>query len=301
MQFYTDGEFIEAERATVPILDYGYLYGDGCFESIGVAGGVILDLDERIDRLFNSATMLRIEVPVSKAELKALLLETASRNGLQATPAGYLRPMLSRGVAPMGLPNANRGPGALRILANVFPREGYTGPIRVVSAVLSSYQRTTHTSLDPRVKFTAYTTSILANFEAADRGADWPIFRDEHGFITEASAANVFCFRRGKLWTPAATEILDGITHRRFIQVAGEVGFECIETNLTRYDIACADEAFVTSTIFCLDAIGTFEGSPLPDPLPGPVTTALRDAYVKSAMAAGTPVPALASGRAPLP
>jgi branched-subunit amino acid aminotransferase/4-amino-4-deoxychorismate lyase len=102
----------------------------------------------------------------------------------------------------------------------------------------------------------------------------------------------VFVFRRGTLWTPPATEGLDGITHRRIMDVAREQGYDCAEANLTRYDLACADEMFVSSGSARIDAIGAFEGWPLPEPLPGPVTTALYEAYITSAMAAGTPVPA---------
>jgi branched-chain amino acid aminotransferase len=297
--YYVDGEWVDAEEATVPMLDYGFLYGDSCYDDIAINGGVVFDLDRRLERFFNSAKMLRLVVPVAKAELKELVLEAAVRNAFHESPRGYLRPHLSRGFGHEGVFGGNRGPGTLRIIANsagelpsnITTVRGNRDEIGIEGAILSSYERTTNMAIDPRVKFSYYATSILSNFEAADRGAKWSVFRNRDGFIREASGGNVFVYRRETLWTPPVTEGLDGVTHRRVMEVARELGYECVETNLTRYDLVCADELFVSSGSARMDAISSFEGTPLPDPVPGPVTTALYEAYIKSAMAAGTPVP----------
>jgi branched-chain amino acid aminotransferase len=300
--YYVDGEWVDAEEATVPMLDYGFLYGDSCYDDIAVNGGVIFDLDRRLERFCNSAKMLRLVMPVSEDELRQLVLETAVRNGLQDDQYGSLRPHLSRGLGRMGVFGGNRGAGTLRILCNSAgelpaefkTRRGDRDEIGIEAAIFSTYERTTNMAIDPRVKFSYYATSILSNFEAADRGAKWAVFRNRDGFIREASGGNVFVYRRGTLWTPPVTEGLDGVTHRRVMEVARGLGYECVETNLTRYDLVCADEMFVSSGSARMDAISSIEGSPLPEPLPGPVTTALHEGYVKSAMATGTPVPASA-------
>jgi branched-chain amino acid aminotransferase len=293
--FYSDGEFVEEQDVSVPIMDYGFLYGDAVYESLAVAEGVLLDLDERVERFFNSARLLRLVMPVSREELRALLLEAASRNNFQDGSVGAIRPHLSRGPGIMGVLQGNRGEGVLRIIVQSAPFNGYREPIPVVDAILSSYERTTNATIDPRVKFSCYSASIIANFEAHDRNAKWAIFRNRDGYVREAAGGNVFVYRRGALWTPPMTEALDGITHRRLIDVARAEGYEVHETNITRYDLECADELFICSTAICIDAIGAIDGVPLPDPAPGPVTTALRDAYVRDVMAAGTPVPARAA------
>jgi branched-chain amino acid aminotransferase len=294
MIYYMDGEFVPAEEAMIPALDFSCLYGDGCFDSLSVADGVALDLEWRVDRLFNSARLMRISVPVSKQRLAELLLETAARNGMHETPSGYLRPFLSRGKPPSGHIGAHRASrtGVLRILADIFPDDGYHGPIRTVKTVFSSYTRTTLGTIDPRIKALTYTTGILADIECVDRGADWPIFRDADGHITEISGGNLFCVKDGRITTPPLTGILGGVVRRRMINVARELGYECVETPLSRYDLETADEAFITAAIMCLHAIESHEGIELPAPVPGPVTQQLRDAYVVSAVAEGAPLPA---------
>jgi branched-chain amino acid aminotransferase len=289
-----DGEFVPAEQATIPALDFSCLYGDGLFDSLSVADGVALDLRWRIDRFFASARLMRLSVPVSKETLAELLLETAARNGMHDTPSGYLRPVLSRGKPPSGHIGAHRASrqGVLRILADIFPDDGYHGPIHTVKTVFSSYTRTTLGTLDPRIKALSYTTAILADIECVDRGADWPIFRDADGHITEISGGNLFCVKDGRLLTPPLTGI-----RRRMIDVARGLGYECLETNISRYDLETADEAFITAAIMCLHAIESHEGIDLPGPVPGPITSQLRDAYVESAVADGTPLPAAAAAR----
>jgi branched-chain amino acid aminotransferase len=302
--YYIDGEFVPAEDAVIPALDFSVMYGDGCFDSLSVANGVALDLDWRIERFFASATNMRIDVPVSRRELADLMLDLAARNGMTGEKSGYLRPELTRTVRPgrhfaswaaqgEGPPDRAVGKGVLRIFANLFEETGYFGDVPAVRAVLSSYMRTLPAVLDPRVKALGYTTSILAHIEAYERGADWPIFRDESSRITEVAGGNVFVVKDGRLLTPTVTGGLGGLVRRRMIDVARARGFECVETDLTRYDLECADEAFVTAAIMCVHAIASFEGVTLPVPAPGPVTVALRDAYVESALADGTPVPAL--------
>ena len=293
MWYYMDGEFVPAEQATIHPLDFSCLYGDGCFDSLSVADGVALDLDWRVERFFNSARLMRISVPVSQEALGELLLETAARNGMHDTPSGYLRPMLSRGKPPGGHIGAHRASrqGVLRILADIFPEDGYHGPIPTVKTVFSSYTRSTLTTLDPRIKALTYTTAILADIECVDRGADWPIFRDADGLITEISGGNLFVLKDGRLLTPPLTGILGGVVRRRMIGVARQQGYECIETNLTRYDLETADEAFITAAIMFLHAISNHEGIDLPGPVPGPVTSALRESYVQSAVRDGTPLP----------
>jgi branched-chain amino acid aminotransferase len=297
MWYYMDGKFVPAEEAMIPALDFSCLYGDGCFDSLSVADGVALDLEWRIERLFDSARLMRIAVPVSKERLAELLLETATRNGMHDTPSGYLRPLLSRGKPPSGHIGAHRASrqGVLRILADIFPNDGYHGPIPAVKTVFSSYTRTTLATIDPRIKALTYTTAILADIECVDRGADWPIFRDSSGHITEISGGNLFCVKDGVVLTPPITGILGGVVRRRMINVARDLGHECVETELTRYDLETADEAFITAAIMCVHAIKNHEGIDLPGSVPGPITTKLRDAYVKSAVKDGTPLTALAS------
>jgi branched-chain amino acid aminotransferase len=292
MWYYVNGGFVEDEAAKISVTDHSFLYGDGCFEGIGVCEGRVLHLDEHVTRLFKSARLLRMQVPVSWAELRELILETAARNGMDRSPMGYLRPLLSRGAGPLGLKYSNKlGPATLVIIPQLGDRRiAYTGEIEILSAVFSSYQRPGPTSLDSRIKANNYLTYILAFLEAQDRGADVAILRDPTGYVAEGHAMNLFCVHDGRLYVPQESLALAGITRRNVIATARRIGCECIETNLTRYDLVAADEVFVTSSLEAIAGIGSIDGEPLPAPIPGAVTTAVRAAYVKTALETGTPV-----------
>jgi branched-chain amino acid aminotransferase len=293
MWFYVNGRFVEDDDAKVSVTDRSFLYGDGCFEGIGVCEGRVLHLDEHVTRLFKSARLLRMQVPVVWAELRALIIETAARNGMDKSPMGYLRPLLSRGAGPLGLKYSNKlGPATLVIIPQLGDRRiAYTGEIEILSAVFSSYQRPAAGSLDARIKANNYLTYILAFLEAQDRGADVAILRDPAGHIAEGHAMNLFCVHDGRLYAPQESLALAGITRRNVIATARRIGYECIETNLTRYDLVAADEVFVTSSLEAIASIGSIDGEPLPASIPGAVTTAVRAAYVKTALETGTPVP----------
>ena len=292
MLFWNDGEFVDEREATVPVFDWGYLYGDGCFESIALIEGVLLDLDARLERLQKSAKAMRIEPDLSWERVRELVLETGARNNFAQARTGYLRPMLSRAASSIGIFSAKRT-GTLRILGKQNPPYQYGEAVPTVRTILSTYTRTTAMSLDPRIKSFSYSTGILARFEAEDRGADWAVFRDANGVITEAFSANVFCVSRGKIFTPRDTNVLSGITRRGVIAAARSAGYECVETDLTRYDLETADEFFLTSAGGNVQAVSDFEG--IPFIAPGPVTTAVRTAYIASAIASGTPVPVSAT------
>ena len=117
------------------------------------------------------------------------------------------------------------------------------------------------------------------------------ILRDPTGYVAEGHAMNLFCVHDGRLYVPQESLALAGITRRNVIATARRIGCECIETNLTRYDLVAADEVFVTSSLEAIAGIGSIDGEPLPAPIPGAVTTAVRAAYVKTALETGTPVP----------
>ena len=294
MWFYVNGRFVEDGDAMVPVTDHSFLYGDGCFEGIGACSGRILHLDEHVTRLFKSARMLRMNVPVSWSELRGLILETASRNGMAESPMGYLRPLLSRGAGPLGLKYSNKlGPATLVIIPQIGDRRiAYTGEIEVFTAAFSSYQRPGPSSLDARIKANNYLTYIMAFLEAQDHGADIAIMRDPDGYVAEGHAMNLFCVNDGRVLVPPESMALSGITRKAVIATARKAGFECLEVNLTRYDVTAADEIFVTSSLEAIAAISSVDGELLSGPVPGPVTKAIRDAYVKVALENGTPIPA---------
>lgn len=292
MWVYLDGCFVTEQDAKVAVTDHSFLYGDGCFEGIGVFNGRILHLDAHVERFFRSARMLRIDVPVDADSLRELILETAARNKMDASPQGYLRPVLSRGNGPMGLRWTVRLEGpTLAIIPQLTERRiAYGGETDVVSAITSTQVRAPSTSIEPRIKSNNYITSILAFIEAHDRGADVAIIRDDRGFISEGHAMNIFCVRDGQIMCPMESAALAGVTRSHVLTVARDLGLPVAETDLTAYDLICADEVFVTSSLEGVTAVGSVDGRPL-EPAPGPLTARLRAAYIEQAIVGGTAVP----------
>lgn len=290
-EFYVDGRFVPEEEALVPVTDHGFVYGDAFFEAIGVCQGRVLDLDAHLERFAWSARMMRIPLPAPIPEVRALLLETASRNGLRSAPAGGLRTIVSRGRGPLGVDASDQvGPPTFTIIASAG-EDRLTGPVQAVDAVTSTFTRPNPSSHETRIKATGYLTSILAFFEARDRGADIAILRDATGHVAEGHHANVFCVRRGAVCCPPADAGLAGVTRAGVLAAAASLGYPCREAPLTTYDLRCADEAFVTSTGTGIKALRTMDGDELPGPVPGPVTQAVRDAYVERVLDTGVPVP----------
>lgn len=292
MWFFVENRFVEDQAATVSVTDHSFLYGDGCFEGIGVCDGKILHLDEHVNRLFHSCRMLRLDLQHSKDEVRSLILETAKRNGMDTSPFGYLRPLVSRGAGPLGLKwSIGLGPAKLYVIPQLGQRRiSYMGEMETLTAATTSMTRATPSSLDPRVKSNNYLTSILAFLDAQDRGADIAILRDEKGFISEGHAMNLFCIKDGALRAPHTSVALAGITRANVMPIARELGYECTETLLTLYDLVNADEAFITSSLEGVAAISSIDGNSLRPPVPGPITESVRGAYTNAALEAGTPV-----------
>lgn len=293
MWVYLNGRFVEDAEAKVPVTDHSFLYGDGCFEGIGVCEGRVLHLEEHVARLFKSARMLRMTVPVTPPQLHDLIVETAARNGMAESRMGYLRPLLSRGAGPLGIKYSNKlGPATLVIIPQLGDRRiAYTGEIETLTAVFSSYTRPGAGSLDARIKANNYLTYILAFMEAQDRGADVAILRDPDGYVAEGHGMNLFCVQGERVLVPPESYALSGITRKNVIATARRIGVECVEAQLTRYDVTAADEVFVTSSLEAIASVGSIDGAALDGPVPGPVTRRVRDAYVKFALETGTPIP----------
>ena len=295
MWYYLNGQFVEDADATVSVTDRAFLYGDGCFEGLGVTQGKIPHLDDHIDRFYRSARMLRIEVPITASALKIAILQTGSRNGMRDVAGAYMRPLLSRGSGPLGVKNSRKvGPPTLVIIPQMTGRETLFGDhIEICNAVLTRYARTGSASLDPAIKSNNYLTSILAFMEAQDRDpdVDVAVLRDPQGFLAEGHAMNLFTVKDGRILTPMSSGALRGITRHYVLNVARGLGYETIETNLSDYDLVCADEAFVTSAMESIAAIGRVNGEALPGPIPGPITRRLRVAYLEHAIATATEIP----------
>jgi len=277
MEIYIDGEWLTRGEAKVSVFDHGLLYGDGVFEGIRVYARRIFRLRTHLERLYDSARALALEIPHSLDEMARLVGEAVARNRCED---GYIRLIATRGAGALGIdPRSCPRPCVIIIVDQVavYPRELYEQGVRVIT---SATRQVSHEAVDPRIKSLNYLKNILAKIDAQHANAHEAILLNGDGFIAECTADNLFLVRHGKLLTPAPQDgALEGITRGVILALAGEAGIPCAETRLTRYDVYTADEAFLTGTGAELMPIAAVDGRAIADGQPGAVTRRLRDAF----------------------
>jgi branched-chain amino acid aminotransferase len=263
---HVNGTLVPEPQAKISVFDHGFVYGDGVFEGIQVDGGVIYDLDEHVARLYRSAQYLGFAIPIAPEAMRAAIVEVARRNGLRD---GYLRPLVTRGQGPLGLERMNElSPPNVVIIPQVREARGE----RRLRATVVSTRRTPPQCLEPRVKSNNYLNNILGKLEQFRAGVDVGIMLAVDGYVAEACGENVFAVRDGHAWTPPATRSLEGITRGNVLRLMAEAGVPGGERDLTPYDLALADELFITATMTGIAYVVELDGRPIGDGEPGPIS-----------------------------
>lgn len=273
---YIDGEFVPESEAKISVLDHGFLYGDGVFEGIRAYKGVVFKLREHIDRLYDSAKFLKIEIPMSKEDLIEAILETIRKNGLKDC---YIRVVVTRGIGDLGLDPRKCGKPSIIIIAKPM------GPLlgkKTVSLIISSIRRDGVDATNHQAKSLNYLNSILAKLEAINAGADDAIMLDNRGFVSEATGENVFIVKNGKIMTPPPSSgVLLGITRNCIIELAKRLGYEVAERELTPFELLTADEIFLTGTAAEIVPVESINGRKIGMRVPGPITERLIEEFEK--------------------
>lgn len=283
-----NGEFVKGSDATVSILDWSFVYGDGIFEGVSVVDGKILKLDRHVDRLYRSAKRAGMEIPITKEEMADRWIETAKRNSMTE---GYMRPLISRGEGPLGIHNKDQldGPNVY-----VIPQVHRTGGIKQLESArarISSVRSPSPVVRDPRVKANHYLPNILAVDELEGTDADVAIRLDDDGYVTEAAAANVFVVSDGTVSTPPDQQILSGTTRAAVIDIVDDdERWEMNVTDLTPYDLYTADECFVTGSISGIKAITHLNSRAIGAGEIGPVTREINELLGDHLLETGTPI-----------
>src|SRR5271157_1702558 len=178
---YVDGDFVPKHKATVSVFDHGLLYGDGVFEGIRSYNGNVFRLEDHTERLYNSAKVIYIEIPMSRHEMSDAIMETVRKNQLRDA---YIRVVVTRGAGDMGVdPSSCKSPTVFIIAEAATSSLGSALP-RVVSLVISSVRRDSVDGTTHEVKSLNYLNSILAKMEAKRAGADDALMLDHRGFVS---------------------------------------------------------------------------------------------------------------------
>ena len=286
MKIYLDGNFVDAADAKVSVFDHGLLYGDGVFEGIRLYDGNIFRLEEHLERLEYSAKAILLPIPLNRAELSKATCETCRINGLKDA---YIRLVVTRGVGDLGLAPWLCPKPSLFIIASgisLYPQEHYDNGLAIVTVPT---RRIGPAALPATVKSLNYLNNIMAKIEARQFGALEAIMLNEQGYVAECTADNVFIVHRGELITPSASQgALKGITRGAILDIAREISIPLRETDLTRYDIWCADECFLTGTGAEVIPVVKLDGRVIGSGKPGALTQRILASFRQRVRIEGT-------------
>ncbi len=281
-KIWLDGKMIPWEEAKVHILTHTLHYGLGVFEGIRCyecteTRSAIFRLKNHIDRLYDSAHILMMEIPFSKKEVLQACKDIFKINKLKA---GYLRPLAFLGDGEMGL-YATGNPVRLAIVA--WPWGTYLGDEGVkngIRAKISSYTRHHINAMMTKSKAVGnYLNSILAKREAMMAGYEETIMLDAQGFAAEASGENLFVVRKGRIKTPPISNALDGITRDTVIQLLKDEGLHVEECLMTRDELYIADELFLTGTAAEITPVRELDHRKIGSGKPGPLTQKVQSLF----------------------
>jgi branched-chain amino acid aminotransferase len=278
---WMDGKLVPWDQAQVHVLTHTLHYGSGVFEGMRCydteRGPAVFRMREHLQRLYDSAHILMMDIPYSLDEMAEAVKETIRANELREC---YIRPLVHRGYGMMGV-NPLNSPVVVSIAVwkwgAYLGEEGLTRGIRVK---ISSFCRSHIQSLPTKAKATGnYLNSIMAKMEALKDGYNEALLLDTEGCISEGSGENVFVVIRGRIYTPGPKTILMGITRDTILNVLGDTGKPVIEATLTRDQLYMADEAFFTGTAAELTPIREVDHRTIGKGGRGPITHEVQKKY----------------------
>jgi branched-chain amino acid aminotransferase len=281
-KIWMDGSLVDWKDANVHVLSHGLHYGSGVFEGIRAystdQGPAVFRLQDHVDRFFNSAKMLLMEIPFTNKTIFDAIKETVHVNGLDSC---YIRPIAFLGYGEMGL---NPLMCKTSVSIAVWPWGTYLGEDGLQNGIrtkVSSWQRHDPNSVPPAVKCTGmYVNSSLAKVDAIKSGYDECILLNPQGEVAECTGENIFVIKNNALITPPISSgALDGITRDSIMRVASDMGYQVKEQTLLRSDLYIADEAFLTGTAAEVVPIASVDDREIGSGKPGEMTKRLQNAF----------------------
>jgi branched-chain amino acid aminotransferase len=276
-----NGRLVDKEDAKISVYDHGLLYGDGVFEGLRSYSGKVFRLDRHLDRLYESARAIWLEIPIKQNDLAKAVNDTLRANSLEDA---YIRLVVTRGAGSLGLdPNRTSDPQVIIITDKIalYPAELYERGLDIITA---STIRNHPAALSPRIKSLNYLNNILAKIEGLQAGCIEALMLNTKGEVAECTGDNIFLVRGGVLLTPPLDAgILEGVTRDAVIELARESKIEVREAALTKHDVYVADECFLTGTAAEVIPVVKVDGRVIGPGTPGPVTRDLRERFHKLA------------------
>jgi len=273
-----NGRLVARREATVSIFDGGFVVGDGVWEGLRLHNGALLFLNQHLDRLYEGAAKIRLDIGLDRSALTAEIRRTLAANGMHH--GVHIRLMVTRGEksAPNQDPRNALGPATVVIVAEYKVPDPALAA-RGLSLRTSSIRCTPAHMFDMRLNSHSRLNLIMALLEAIDAGADEALMLDPSGFVSSCNATNFFCVRNGEVLTSSGEYCFNGVTRANVVQLCERHGIAVRLGDFTIDDAHAAEEAFVTGTFGGLTPVREIDGHRLPAALPGPVTRRLRALY----------------------
>jgi len=277
---YVDGKYYPKSEAKISVFDHGLLYGDGVFEGIREYNGVVFKLKEHIDRLYRSAHVITLKIPLTKEAMTSAVVETLRKNKLLKD--SYIRLIVTRGVGDLGLDPRKCTKPSVIIIADTIVLHASGAKENGITAMFSWVRRDPVDATSHEIKSLNYLNSVLAKIEANASGVDEALCLESNGYLAEGVGENVFIVKNGELLTPpASTGALAGITAEVVAQIAAKLDVKLTITNLTPFMIFTADEAFFTGTAMEVVPIREVNKRQIGTGKPGPVTKKVMAEFQK--------------------
>jgi branched-chain amino acid aminotransferase len=279
LKIYMNGELVPKEEAKVSVYDHGLLYGDGVFEGIRAYHGKVFRLAEHVDRLYQSARAIMLEIPIPPSQMAADIEKTVKANGFTDC---YIRVVITRGAGALGLDIRKTSNPQVIIIADMiqlYPPELYEKGLDIVSV---STIRNHPNALNPRIKSLNYLNNILAKIEGQLAGCVEALMVNHKGEVAECTGDNIFVVRKKEIITPPLDAgILEGVTRNAVIEIARKAGYETHERAMTRHDVYTSDEVFLTGTAAEVIPVVKVDNRPIGTGKPGPIFQDIKARFEK--------------------
>jgi branched-chain amino acid aminotransferase len=278
---YLNGSFVPRDQASVSVFDAGFVLGDGVWEGLRLVKGRIVAIEEHLDRLYEGAGAIQLDMGLSREDMRAAIQATLDRNGM--TDGAHIRLMVTRGrkKTPNQDPRFALGQATIVIVAE-YKTPKPESKAQGLKLLTSTIRCSGPDVFDLRLNSHSRLNFIQALIQAINAGCDEALMLDPHGFVASCNSTNFFIVRGGELWTSTGRYNFKGITRRKIIKLFGDRIGTVRELDYTLAETYSAEEAFVTGTLGGVTPVVAIDGRVIGSGKPGPVTARISEIYQQS-------------------
>jgi len=273
-----NGEFFKREDAKISVFDSGYLVGDGIWEALRLHDGVLVFLNDHLNRMWNAAATVGLHLPFSKKDLTNSIWETLNANVMSTNV--HVRIMVTRGIkkTPSQDPRLTiSGPNV--VIIPEYKKASKDSKEKGITLFTSTIRRGSPDYLDPKLNCHSKLHEVQALIQALEAGADEALMLDTNGFVSTCNATNFFIIKENEVWTSTGEYCMNGITRAKVIDVCSQNGIACYQKNFSLFDVYGANEAFVTGTFGGLTPVTKIDGRVIGNGVYGKETKKLEGLY----------------------